>query len=168
MTWLPEGCASPDPKRLEEYWLAAGIALAPDRLPDHYQVRWIGLDHATTEEVIELIIAGDKTGTFSLPWLIEKTAQPVPAVGDCIILIDFGGRPRLLVRLTAIDCIEFGSVTAADTAIDGTPVRDLSIWIPLHTRYWNGLLEPFGLQVTANMPVLTEKFDLLHINELHD
>jgi len=162
MIWLPDGCAQPRPAELQGYWQKAQAALPNANLCDDYQVRWIGLDDATTEEVIELIIAGDKTGTFSLPWLIKNTGQPEPASGDCIILVDFAGHPRLLVRLTEITTVEFGTITTTDTSIDGSPVRDLAVWIPLHTGYWNGLLAPFDLSVTEAMPVLVEKFKLLY------
>lgn len=130
-------------------------------MPNEYQVRWIGLDDATTRQVIELIRDGDKTGTFTLPWIVERTDQPVPAVNDTIILVDFDGQPRLLVRLTHIERVPFGAITARHTSIDGTPVRDLAVWIPLHTQYWNALLEPFGLEVRDDMPVWIEGFDLL-------
>jgi len=167
MNWLPDGCAQPRSAELQGYWEKAQAALPNANLCDDYQVRWIGLDDATTEEVIELIVARDKTGTFSLLWLIQHTGQPEPASGDCIILVDFGGRPRLLVRLTEITRVEFGNITAADTSIDGSPVRDLAVWIPLHTHYWNNLLAPFELSVTAAMPVLLEKFDLLYSGDNH-
>jgi uncharacterized protein YhfF len=158
------GCAQPDPAKLDDYWQQATAELDRPGLPADYSVRWIGLDDPTTEEVIELIIAGDKTGTFTLPWLIERTDQPAPTVGDSIILVDFHGRPRLLVRLTEITEVAFGDISAAHTAIDGSPVRDLAVWKPLHTRYWNGLLAPWQLKVDASMPVLVEKFLLLHAN----
>ena len=161
MAYLPEGCARPDPAELELYWTGARRQLAAAGLPSTYEVRWIGLDDASTEEVIELISAGDKTGTFTLPWIIERTDQPEPVVGAAVILIDFHGKPRLLVRLTEISTVAFGEVTAEHTAIDGSPVRDLSIWKPLHTHYWNTLLQPFGLSVRESMPVLIEKFELL-------
>lgn len=160
--YLPTGCARPDRERLETFWQHARRALPDASLPDGYEVRWIGLDDETTRQVIELIEIGDKTGTFTLPWLVERTEQPVPAVGAAIILVDFAGVPRLLVRLTGIERVNFGEITAAHTAIDGAPVRDLGVWIPLHTRYWNGLLEPHGLTVTADMPVWVERFELLH------
>lgn len=161
MTYLPAGCARPDPAELEAYWNAARRQLASACLPSGYEVRWIGLDDASTEEVIELIRAGDKTGTFTLPWIVERTDQPEPSVGAAIILIDFHGKPRLLVRLTEISTVAFGNVTGEHTAIDGSPVRDLSVWKPLHTHYWNTLLQPFGLSVSESMPVLIEKFELL-------
>jgi len=159
--YLPAGPEHPDPADLEAFW-----SEACDKSPEltrgpGYQVRWIGLDHDTTEQVFELILAHDKTGTFTLPWIVEHTDQPDPQVGDPIILIDFNGKPRLLVRLARIYSVPFGEITADDIAIDGSAVRSLSIWRPLHTRYWNTLLSPFNLQVTDDMPVLVEAFELL-------
>jgi len=164
MTWLPTGCAPPDPAELNTYWHHAVAELGELQLPSEFQVRWIGLDDTTTEQVIELIQAGDKTGTFTLPWIIEHTGQPDPAVGDPIVLVDFHGHPRLLVRLTEIDTVPFGAITTTHTRIDGSPVRDLAIWKPLHTNYWNNLLAPYQLSVDAAMPVLVEKFELLRAN----
>jgi uncharacterized protein YhfF len=162
MTYIPNGCTPPDPAELDAYWCRAKTELPATSLPDTYQVRWIGLDDDTTRQVLELIRTGDKTGTYSLPWLIQNTDQPAPAVGDPIILVNFAGQPRMLVRLTAIETVPFGQITLAHTAIDGSPVRDLAIWKPLHTRYWNTLLAPFQLCVNDAMPVLVEKFELLH------
>jgi uncharacterized protein YhfF len=161
MVYLPTGCAAPDPAELDTYWRMAAEA-RPDAMPgDDYQVRWIGLDDATTRQVLDLIRTGDKTGTYTLPWLVEYTGQPVPAVGDTIILVDFGGHPRLIVRLTHIQEVPFGKISATHTAVDGSPVRDLKIWKPLHTRYWNGMLEEYGSRVSEEMPVWVEKFELL-------
>lgn len=162
MTYLPDGCGRPNIAELDSFWQQASAAPSVTELPESYQVRWIGLDNATTEQVIELIRVRDKNGTFTLPWIIERTGQPNPAVGDAIVLVDFDGHPRQLVRLTDIEEVAFGAITAAHTAIDGTPVRDLAIWIPLHTRYWNAMLEPHGLEVTEDMPVLVEGFELLY------
>lgn len=159
--YLPDGPKRPDPAELEAFWRAAcdrapALAQGPG-----YQVRWIGLDHDSTEQVIELILANDKTGTFTLPWIVERTNQPDPQVGDPIILIDFNGKPRLLVRLMRIHTVPFGEITADDIAIDGSPVRSLDIWRPLHTQYWNAMLLPFELEVSDDMPVLVEAFELL-------
>ena len=161
LSWLPEGPARPTRTHCS---VSGSRPLACCRAgvsADDYQVRWIGLDHESTEQVLALIEAGDKTGTFTLPWIVAKTDQPAPRVGDRIILIDYLGRPRLLVRLTAIEEVTFGSLDERHTAVDGTPVRPLTIWKPLHTRYWNAMLGPFGLQVTDEMPVLVERLQLI-------
>lgn len=160
MNYLPEGCSRPDPVVLAEFWAAAKRAV-PSVSGDDYQVRWIGLDAESTRQIFDLIRTGDKTGTFTLPWIVERTGLPVPAPGDLIVLIDIDGRPVMVVRLTEVRRVIFGQVTARDTAIDGTPVRDPAVWKPLHTAYWNALLAPFGLSVSEDMPFWAEPFVLL-------
>jgi uncharacterized protein YhfF len=161
MNYLPAGCASPDPSELDQFWQSAGETLGDAIMHGDYAVRWIGLDHTTTEEVLELIRSGDKTGTFTLPWIIEKTGDPTPSIGDNIILIDYGGHPQLILRLTEISTVPFGQISEIHTAVDGSPVRDLAIWKPLHTQYWNNMLAEFGMSVSDEMPVWIEKFDLV-------
>lgn len=161
MARLLGGCAQPDMAALASWWDDRRAAIGGTRLPNAFEVRWIGLDDSSTEEVIELIRAGDKTGTFSLPWLIARAGLPETQPGDAIVLVDFHAQPRLIVRITAIRTVPFGAITAEDTRIDGSPVRDLSVWVPLHTMYWNKLLAPFGLEVRDDMPVHIEPFELL-------
>jgi len=160
--YLPEGPTRPTLAALDVFWAAAKKARPDAGLGDQYQVRWIGLDAPSTQQIIDLIRARDKTGTFTLPWIVERTDQPEPKVGDDIILIDFDGAPTLLVKLTDVRTVAFGAVTAADTAIDGSPVRDLAVWKPLHTAYWGALLEPFGLAITDDMPFWAEPFTLIY------
>jgi len=162
MTYLPDGPTRPDPAALDAFWAQARAADRSGQLTTEYQVRWIGLDAESTRKIFGLIRARDKTGTFTLPWIVERTDQPRPAVGDCIILIDFDGTPAMLVRMEQIHEVEFGRITAEDTSIDGSPVRDLAIWKPLHTQYWGALLQPFGLKVSDDMPVWIEKFSVIY------
>ncbi|MFZ9061442.1 MAG: ASCH domain-containing protein [Steroidobacteraceae bacterium] len=158
---LPEGPRRPGEDRLEQFFLRA-CANCPSLDPRAgYQVRWIGLDAPTTLQVFERIRSGDKCGTFALPWIQSRTGQPEPRSGDQLVLIDFDGRPTLLVVLTEIYQQRFGSVTERDTAIDGEPVRQLGTWIPLHTWYWNRQLHRFGLSVTPDMPFWVQKFELV-------
>ncbi len=162
MVYIPDGPARPAPGALESFWSQAQAACPELLAANGYQVRWIGLDAETTLQIFDLIRIGDKTGTFTLPWIVERTGQPVPQVGDCIILIDMAGTPTLLVRLERIHLVPFGEITNDDTAVDGTPVRDISVWKPLHTQYWGGMLAPHGLAVTDDMPVWIEAFSLVH------
>jgi uncharacterized protein YhfF len=160
--YLPEGPARPTPAALESFWSAARAAVpALASVPD-YRVRWIGLDAPTTRQIFDLIRARDKTGTFTLPWIAAATGQPAPRAGDCQVLIDYDGTPTLLVRLTRVHEATFGTVTAEDTAVDGSPVRALEVWKPLHTEYWNALLKPFGRAVTPDMPFWVEAFELVY------
>jgi len=160
MNWLPPGPARPSAAALEDFLARAGLGDDAAACAS-VQVRWIGLDAPTTRSIFELIREGDKTGTFTLPWIVERTGLAPPAIGQRMVLIDHDGTPVLLLRTTEVREVVFGRVTAADIAIDGSPVRDPAIWKPLHTDYWNALLQPFGLAVSDDMPFWAERFTLL-------
>ena len=157
MNWLPPGPTPPDPAALAKFLASAGVGMG-----DRVQLRWIGLDAPSTRAIFDLIRAGDKTGTFTLPWIVERTGLDPPARGQRLVLIDFDGRPVLSLRTVEVREVVFGEVTAADIAIDGSPVRDPAVWKPLHTDYWNALLRPFGLSVSDSMPFWAERFELLY------
>lgn len=144
--------------------MAAARATRPDLALDEarLEARWIGLDADSTLQIFELIRQGDKRGTFTLPWIVERTGSPVPAVGQLLMLVDITGQPVLLTRVTRVDQAIFGQVRAEHTAIDGSPVRDPAVWVPLHTVYWNQHLAPFGLEVSPDMPFWIEEFELLY------
>lgn len=161
--YLPAPARVPSSESIARFIAAARSARPDLSLADErVEVRWIGLDTDSTLQIFELIRLGDKRGTFTLPWIVERTASPVPAVGQLLVLVDIDGHPVLLTRVTRVDQAIFGQVRAEHTAIDGSPVRDPSVWVPLHTVYWNQHLAPFGLEVSADMPFWIEEFELLY------
>lgn len=161
--YLPSPAIAPSTTALSAFAAAARAARPDLNYPlEALEPRWIGLDAETTLQIFELIRTGDKRGTFTLPWIVERTGSPVPRVGQLLVLIDMDGTPVLLTRVTRVDRALFGAVTAEHTAIDGSPVRDPAVWVPLHTVYWNGHLAPFGLSVSPDMPFWIEEFELVY------
>jgi len=161
--YLPAPARAPTADALRVFCAGANRTLHDVALTPHMlDVRWIGLDGPSTQRVFELIRQGDKRGTFSLPWIIEKTGSRVPHVGNWITLVDLEGCPVLLTRTVRVDSAVFGRVEPQHTAIDGSSVRDPAVWIPLHTHYWNTHLTPFGLSVTPEMPFWIEEFVLVY------
>ena len=161
--YLPSPATAPSAATLEAFRVAAHAAnpsLDLDSTP--LEPRWIGLDQDSTHAIFQLIRIGDKRGTFTLPWIVERTGMPPPAVGNLLVLVDMDGTPTLLVRVTRVDQAIFGAVRAEHTVIDGSPVRDPAVWVPLHTQYWNNHLAPFGLAVSTDMPFWIEEFELLY------
>ena len=159
---LVAGCTVPDESTLDAFWQAARDA-NPDRtLPDDYQVRWIGGDESSTSAILAHIRSGDKTGTVSVPWVIERNGQHKPAVGDAIILINFDGSPAVLVQIIAIDDVPYGQITEEHTGLDGPRVRAVDIWKPIHVRYFDMLLAPYGLVTDDETPISFEKFELVY------
>ena len=156
---IADGPAQPDPSVIDTFWEHAQ-KLFPG-LEDNYQVRSLGIDAETTTQILEYIKTRDKVATFSLPWVIEANGFPYAEPGTPIVLCDYVGTPHLIVQLTDVRETTFGEIGYAESSLDGPPVQDPEVWIPLHRTYWNGLLAAYGRECTDDMPVLIEPFDYI-------
>jgi len=161
--YLPSPARTPTIDALAKFCDDASQVMSGEKLePCKLDVRWIGLDTPSTQRVFDLVRQGDKRGTFSLPWIIERIGGRIPRVDNWIVLVDLEGHPTLLTRTIRVDSAVFGQVAPHHTAIDGSSIRDPAVWIPLHANYWNTHLAPFGLRVTPDMPFWIEEFVLVY------
>ena len=154
---IADGPALPDTVEVDHFWERANKQFS--ELGDDYQVRSLGIDAETTTQILEYIKTRDKVATFSLPWVIEANDFPYSEPGTPIVLCDYVGTPHLIVQLTDVRETTFGDIGYAESSLDGPPVQDPEVWIPLHRQYWNGLLAAYGRECTDDMPVLIEPFD---------
>ncbi len=125
------------------------------------ETRRLGADPEMVERILSVITGGEKTMTFSLPWLAEAEGKSPPVPGRLIVLLDAEDVPRLLLRLTEVRERRFGDVDTEDLAREGIPMRDPDAWRELHEWVWNARLNPLGRQVSADMPVWAEYFERL-------
>ena len=151
---------TPDTGPIDEYWIE--VIESNHELDVDHQIRSIGIDEETTGMIIDFIKEGEKVGTFSLPWLMENEDIPGSHKGQPIILLSYDGKPEIVVQITDIEETTFGEIDYEITKIDGPPVRDPEIWIPLHRDYWNNILKPYGRACTDDMPVIVEHFKLVY------
>ena len=156
---ISDGPAQPDLTEIDDFWARARNNF--EGLGGDYQVRSLGIDAETTTQILEYIKTRDKVATFSLPWVIEANGFPYSEPGTPIVLCDYVGTPHLIVQLTDVRETTFGDIGYAESSLDGPPVRDPEVWIPLHRKYWNGLLAAYGRECSDDMPVLIEPFDYM-------
>ncbi|HIK96906.1 MAG TPA: hypothetical protein EYG10_02200, partial [Gammaproteobacteria bacterium] len=91
---------NPDSELLDAFWQQA-IKAVPEIARDH-QVRSIGIDEETTDLIIDFIKAGEKIGTYSLPWLMEAEGHPKAMPDTPIILVSYDGIPKVVVQITSV------------------------------------------------------------------
>ena len=118
-------------------------------------------DEALCEELLGLIARGEKTGAFSRPKELEASGQ-MPVPGDYVILTDFAGEPRCLVRMVECRLTKFSDISAEQTACESPAARDPEVWRGFHRRYWTAMLAAEGDTFTEDMPVLFQRFKLLY------
>jgi uncharacterized protein YhfF len=128
----------------------------------HYEVRQIGVDAEMVRLIHERIVIGEKTMTYSLPWIASRSGRSPPVTGRYLMVVDSKGEPCLLLKLTKVRSLVFGQVSEEDLSREGIPMRSLEAWVTLHTMVWNGQLRPFDMIVTDEMPIWAEDFDLVY------
>ncbi|MDG2242497.1 MAG: ASCH domain-containing protein [Rhodospirillaceae bacterium] len=160
---IGEGPTLPKEADLDAFW-AEVVEAVPD-LGDDHQVRSIGIDEETTGLILEFINARTKVATFSLPWVMDAEDQPITAPGTPIILTGYDGSPQAVIQITQTRETTFGEIGPEETGLDGPPVQNPEVWIPLHREYWNGLLSKYGKSCTDEMPIIVEPFDVVYFKE---
>ncbi|WP_053352218.1 ASCH domain-containing protein [Leucobacter musarum] len=142
------------------FWLArrAESPGLPERLPEVWA---FGATPEHADELLDLVLAGVKTGTASSLWDYEATGDPMPAVGDYSVILDGAGIARAVLVTTGIEIVPFDEVTAEHAHSEGEGDRSLEYWRAAHERYWRAYSEnPRGF--AADMPVICERFRLVY------
>jgi len=146
----------------EEFWEAACEALPEQTAGRSYRTRGFGNDEAVSKVILELILAGKKTGTFAVDWEYEHRGEPRPAPGDLYIVTDHAGAPRALVRIRATERVPFKEIGERHVQCEGPALRSVEPWRRLHWDYWSRTLRAIGREPTEDMPILYQAFELLY------
>lgn len=135
----------------------------PD-LPEPVPEAWaFGATAEHADGLLDLVLAGTKTGTASSIWDYEATGDPLPVVGEFSIILDGSGVPRAVIETTHLQTVPFDRVTEEHAHAEGEGDRTLRHWRAVHERFWREHSEnPRGFE--PDMPVLCERFRLIHPN----
>ncbi|MBT3992960.1 MAG: hypothetical protein HOF02_02805 [Gammaproteobacteria bacterium] len=131
------------------------------KLRRDHQIRCIGIDEETTGLILDFIKKKQKVATFSLPWIMTIEKHPNSVINMPIILLGYDGTPEVMIQISNLYNTTFGEITYKETQMDGPPVQDPDIWIPLHRDYWNGLLKKYNKSCTDDMPIIVEEFNFI-------
>lgn len=147
---------------VEAFWTRCCETLGSEASARGYTERQIGNTPALVDQILELIISGEKRGTFSLP---EKLARDgtTPAAGDYVILTRYDGSAGCLVQVEAGATMAFDEVGPGELEIEGPGARDPAVWRDIHERYWTPMLAAWGKSLTISEPVLVQRFRLLAV-----
>lgn len=153
---------------LEAFWFLARRQARLETLPGYLPPATVGLvmppafsfgdTPELADELIALVLAGTKTAAASALWEFEDEGEPLPAVGDLAIALDAAGRPRALLRTTAVRVVAFDDVDAEHARLEGEGDRSLEHWRAAHRHYLTG----GGRQRDGAMPVVLERFERVY------
>lgn len=142
-----------------------------------------GDDPRMADELLDLVLAGRKTATASALRDYEDEARDrareegvadrtgdlmvdteldlaLPEPGLLSILLDGSGRPRALIRITDVQVVRFGDVSAEHARAEGEGDGSLAHWRQVHQKFF-ARSAPHGEPVDEDTQVVLERFEVL-------
>jgi len=150
--------ASPE---VEAFWLSCQSKL--ETLPEEgfYRIRYFGTDAAVAKLLADLIRRGEKTVTFTTPWIYAHNRNATPVAGGYTIVTDFAGTPELILRTTGVKTMRFDEISERESQFEGPGARPLDAWQRIHWDYFSQVLAPIGKAPADEMPVTVEYFEVI-------
>lgn len=118
-------------------------------------------NESDANELVELVLAGQKRATASLVWSYETEGEPLPRVGDLSVVTDWSGQARCVIRTTAVEVVGFQSVTAEFAATGGEGDGSLDYWRRAHQAAFGRELSAAGITLDPDAPVVCECFEVV-------
>jgi uncharacterized protein YhfF len=118
-----------------------------------------GASAEEADELLGLVLAGDKTATAGALWDYEAEGEALPEVGSLSILLDGRGHPRALINVTDVAVVPFDQVGEEHARLEGEGDRSLAHWRAVHERFFS---EVSSRGFEPDMPVVLERFAVVY------
>ena len=113
------------------------------------------------DELAELVRAGRKRATASLPVEFTTEGLPLPVAGDVSIVTLSDGTPVAIIELVEVRHVPFQAVDSAFAADEGEGDGSLAWWQAAHRRYFGRVCARLGSELDEAAPVVCQRFRLV-------
>lgn len=112
------------------------------------------------DELIALVVHGQKRATAGALVEYEAADDPIPAVGDLSIVTNGSMRPRALLETTEIRIGPLSSVDEQFAWDEGEGDRTREWWLDAHTSYFTRAFARLGQEFHPHVAVVFERFSM--------
>lgn len=107
-------------------------------------------------QLVEAVLRGEKTATASLrDQFVPNTDEPMPRVGEQIVLIGWDDEPLGVVETTEVRVVPAGEVDLQFSRDEGERFESVADWRAAHERFWS------DRAITDETLVVCERFRLI-------
>jgi uncharacterized protein YhfF len=112
-------------------------------------------------ELLRLVLIGQKKATTSSLWGYEIEGECLPKVGDLSIVTNWEGVPRCVIETIAVTIIPFSDITYDICKREGED-DTLESWRAGHTKFFKEEGNRLGYEFRNDMPVIFEDFEVVY------
>lgn len=88
------------------------------------------------DQLVRLILDGQKTATSSLVSDYEIEGEPLPEPGELELLLDSNDRGVAILETTAVNIVPLGSIPPSHVTAEGEGHTSVADWRRYHEEFW--------------------------------
>jgi len=123
-----------------------------------YDVCRFGSDAEMADELLALVLKGQKRATACLLRDVETGAEVMARVGGHVVVLDGSDRPRAIWRTRTVDVKPLDQIDDAFAWDEGEGDRTAADWLAMHIRYFENRARTEGFAFAPSMPAVFERF----------
>jgi uncharacterized protein YhfF len=147
--------------QINQFWQAFLKATNRDLNTAYNEVFHFELTEKLANELLELVLIGQKKATASSLLAFKIKGESLPKVGDYNIVTDWAGNPRCVIETTAVTIIPYKDITYDICKREGED-DTLESWQSGHKRFYEAEGRQLGYEFNDHMPVVFEDFVVVY------
>lgn len=109
-------------------------------------------------ECVKLVKKGIKKATSPSLLGLQYRNEPLPKIGDFMVITDWDGVAQCIVRTTSARLKPYFSIDATYARLEGEGDQSLEYWKRVHWDYYERELKPFGRMPRESMIIVCQEF----------
>jgi len=149
----------PKTKQTEEFFQA--FAKYSGNARASYVVAAFGDNPDLIAELTALVLSGVKRATASLVRDYSSPDNPLPKVGDFVLIVDGAGNPQCIFRTTEVEIKPLVAVDERFAWDEGEGDRTRDSWLAGHRRYFERQAAKDGFKMHDEIETVFERFEVV-------
>ncbi|MGY3765813.1 ASCH domain-containing protein [Vagococcus vulneris] len=146
---------------IEKYWQTFLEANNFPTETTYFESFYFGNSRESAEELLKLVLDGQKTATSSAQAEYQVSGTKEPQVGDYSIVTDFEGNPQCIIQTTEILKLPFKDMTYAICKLEGEDLT-LKTWQEKHIAFFDAVGKQIGYTFSWDMIIIFEIFRVVY------
>jgi uncharacterized protein YhfF len=142
---------------IEPFWLA--YQRACEVQVEGFSASALAETRQLADELAELVLAGVKRAHATLLRDFQKDLEPLPQIGDHLVVLDGAGQPCAIVKCTHVELRHFNQIDDAFAFDAGEGDLTLRWWLTAHRQDFAERAEREGFTIDEQIELVLEFFE---------
>ncbi|WP_068713496.1 ASCH domain-containing protein [Vibrio tritonius] len=148
---------NPEHREFLNQYLATLTISARENIPNVI-AEYFCADEENANECARLVNNGIKTATCSFKKGYEAKNEPLPKVGQLMVVLDWEQNPVCIVETTKVSVCAFGDVDSEFARAEGEGDRSYSWWREAHIDFFRDYAQELGCEFNDQSEIVQEWF----------